>query len=67
LVKKKSSKRSSLIIWDSKSEAPIGDWFTLLWNQYPKTKNNHLASIPNIVEEKSNVLKKAYLAWVYEI
>jgi surface carbohydrate biosynthesis protein (TIGR04326 family) len=66
LVKKKSSKRSSLIIWDSKSEAPIGDWFTLLWNQYPKTKNNHLASIPNIVEEKSNVLKKAYLAWVYE-
>ena len=57
----------TLLVWDSDGTPPNGDWITVLWSDYPKTNEQCVISIPVLVEEKADMLKARYLAWIYEL
>lgn len=57
---------STWLIWDGEGDPPEGEWITILWKGYTK-KSKQTISIPEIVEEYADILKKRYLAFIYEL
>mgnify|MGYP006076058443 CR=1 FL=1 len=54
-------------IWDSDLIPATQDCPDVLWRSYIESKNEQMVSIPRLVEENSVVLKKRYLAWVFDL
>lgn len=64
---KNNFRNDVLLIWDSKSPPPKGDWNTVLWCQHADRYDANQVSIFDIVEKNSDVLRARYLAWIYEL
>lgn len=54
-------------IWDSDLMPPAEDCQDVLWRSYIESQNERLVSIPRLVEKNSVVLKKRYLAWIFDL
>lgn len=66
--KKNNLKPASLLIWDQEDDIPPeNNRRTLLWRSFGERDSVNLISLPRFVEENANILKKKYLAWVYEL
>jgi surface carbohydrate biosynthesis protein (TIGR04326 family) len=57
----------NLYLWDAdgmpqQSECPL-----ILWRSYSNSEYPNAVSIPKLVEEKSDILRSRYLAWVYDL
>lgn len=58
---------SKVIVWDTEGLPPVGDWTTVLWRGFENDTTPGVVSIPKLVEANADVLKKRYLAWIYEL
>jgi surface carbohydrate biosynthesis protein (TIGR04326 family) len=63
----KQPARTSLLIWDAEGEPPDGDWIPVLWRELVSNAQPDAVSIPALIETNADLLKKRYLAWVYEL
>lgn len=63
----KNLDRSTLLLWDMESQYPKGDWITVLWRSFTENDDANVISIPQLVEEKADILRSRYLAWLYEL
>ena len=64
---KKKPARTSLLIWDAEGEPPVGEWTPVLWREFVSNAQPDAVSIPALIETNADLLKKRYLAWVYEL
>ena len=64
---KKKPARTSLLIWDAEGEPPVGEWTPVLWRAFVAHAQPDAVSIPALIETNADLLKKRYLAWVYEL
>ena len=64
---KNNFRNDVLLIWDSKSPPPKGDWNTVLWCQHADRDDANQVSIFDVVENNSDGLRARYLAWIYEL
>jgi surface carbohydrate biosynthesis protein (TIGR04326 family) len=64
---KKKPARTSLLIWDAEGEPPVGEWTPVLWRAFMSNAQPDAVSIPALIETNADLLKKRYLAWVYEL
>lgn len=55
------------LVWDRDEDPPTGKWTTVLWRNFDKKDQQGIISIPRLVEENAEVLRKRYLAWIYEL
>ena len=58
---------TSLLIWDAEGEPPDGEWTPVLWREFVSNVQPDAVSIPALIETNADLLKKRYLAWVYEL
>ena len=58
---------TSLLIWDAEGEPPDGEWLSVLWRGFVPNAQPDAVSIPALIETNADLLKKRYLAWVYEL
>jgi len=58
---------TSLLIWDAEGEPPNGEWTPVLWREFVTSDQPDAVSIPALIESTSDLLKKRYLAWVYNL
>jgi surface carbohydrate biosynthesis protein (TIGR04326 family) len=56
-----------LFVWDAEGLPPEGDWTVVLWRDFAKSNFKNAVSIPSLVEDKADVLKARYLAWIYDL
>lgn len=56
-----------VIVWDDSGAPPVGDWGIVLWRSFGDAATPHILSIPKLVESNADVLRKRYLAWIYEL
>lgn len=63
----KDSGTSGLLIWDAEAACPPGATITMLWRSYPTADDLDIISIPQLIEESPDALRKRYLTWVYEL
>lgn len=54
-------------IWDSDLLPATKDHQDILWQTYIESKNDKIVSIPRLVEQNSVILKKRYLAWIFNL
>ena len=64
-LNKKYISCDTLLIWDCEEDYPINDPI-ILWKSYSSEELSHIISIPQIVENNADYLKKKYLAWIYD-
>ncbi len=57
----------SILIWDSDAPPPAGDFTTVLWSAYGASDSRDVVSLPRIVEQRADVLRARYLAWVHDL
>lgn len=67
VLKNSPDKSCTLLIWDAEGEPPVGDWTTVLWCSFRENDDSSVISIPKLVEEQAEALRKRYLAWIYEL
>jgi surface carbohydrate biosynthesis protein (TIGR04326 family) len=56
-----------VFVWDEEGIPPDGDWTVVLWRSFPESAFQSAVSIPKLVEDKADVLKARYLAWIYDL
>jgi surface carbohydrate biosynthesis protein (TIGR04326 family) len=56
-----------LIIWDNEGVASFDDETLLLWNSCCESASPKTISIPSLVEDRAEVLRQRYLAWIYDL
>ena len=59
-----------VLIWDSEYSPPYDPkdkQILILWRSYDSQNFSNIVSIPQRVEDHSDLLRKRYLAWIYEI
>jgi surface carbohydrate biosynthesis protein (TIGR04326 family) len=64
---KKKPAHTSLLIWDAEGEPPVGECTPVLWRAFVANAQLDAVSIPALIETNADLLKKRYLAWVYEL
>jgi surface carbohydrate biosynthesis protein (TIGR04326 family) len=64
---KKKHACTSLLIWDTEGEPPEGEWTPVLWREFLFSVQPDAVSIPALIETNADLLRKRYLAWVYEL
>lgn len=57
----------NLLVWDADGPAPSGNWKTVLWRGFVQSDDADAISMPTLVEDQADTLKKRYLAWIYEL
>jgi surface carbohydrate biosynthesis protein (TIGR04326 family) len=57
--------KSTLTIWDSKTDPVFKDSIIYTWNGYRESEG--IFSLFRYIDRNDQVLKKAYLEWIYEI
>lgn len=65
--KKKQPTCTSLLIWDAEGAPPDGEWTPVLWREFVSNALPDAVSIPALFETNADLLRKRYLAWVYEL
>jgi surface carbohydrate biosynthesis protein (TIGR04326 family) len=63
---KKKSSCTSLIIWDAEGAPPNGEWTPVMWRDFVSNAQPDAVSIPALIETNADLLRKRYLAWVYQ-
>jgi surface carbohydrate biosynthesis protein (TIGR04326 family) len=58
---------SCVFVWDAEGIPPEGDWTVVLWRSFSESSFQSAVSIPKLVEDKADVLKARYLAWIYDL
>lgn len=58
---------AKVVIWDADGSPPIGDCTTVLWRSFEDGVLPGVVSIPRLVDENADILRRRYLAWVYEL
>ena len=58
---------STLLIWDGDEPLPQGDWINIFWKDYKNSVGLEEISIPLLVEEQADLLKKRLLTWLHEL
>jgi surface carbohydrate biosynthesis protein (TIGR04326 family) len=56
-----------VFVWDAEGLPPEGDWTVVLWRSFAESAFQSAVSIPKLVEDKADVLKARYLAWIYDL
>jgi len=56
-----------IMVWDLDSEPKDFHGATLSWQRFEKKTSRNSISIPELVEQKSDVLRERYLDWVYNL
>lgn len=64
---KKDSGMQCILVWDIEDSPPADYDKTLLWRSCSESVSSDVISIPNLVEENADYLRKRYLSWVYEL
>jgi surface carbohydrate biosynthesis protein (TIGR04326 family) len=57
----------ALLIWDAEKSPPAGGWQVLLWRSFGEPSFPDAVSIPQLVEENADILRKRYLSWIHDI
>ncbi len=58
----------TLMVWDAEGRPPAGDWIPVLWQGFASDGDSpSYHSIPRRVEEKAELLRAQYLAWIHDI
>ena len=58
---------ASILIWDAEGTPPDGERTPVLWREFVSSAQPEAVSIPTLIETNADLLKKRYLAWVYEL
>lgn len=58
---------TKVLIWDVEEQPSPGDWTVALWRSLDVGTKPDRVSIPGLVEANAEVLRKRYLAWIYEL
>jgi len=61
------SKDCELLVWDVEGAPPLGEWIPVLWQGFKSTAQPTAVSIPALIEANTDVLRKRYLAWIYDL
>lgn len=56
-----------ILIWDSSEPPPIHRGTVVLWRSFASENSTTEVSIPALIENNANSLKKRYLAWIYDL
>ena len=56
-----------VFVWDAEGIPPEGDWTVVLWRGFSESSFQSAVSIPKLVEDKADILKARYLAWIYDL
>ncbi len=59
-------KSKVLLIWDSEDEAPTNYNTIIVWNSFKNSPESNIISAFDLVEEKSDLLRREFLRWVYD-
>lgn len=57
---------TTVLIWDAEVEPPPGDWIVVLWRGIVGDFSPGSVSMPHLVEENADSLRKRYLSWIRE-
>lgn len=57
---------TTLLIWDSESDAPDHAGLTVLWRAFAGERQRTV-SLPQLVELNADLLRKRYLAWIFDL
>jgi surface carbohydrate biosynthesis protein (TIGR04326 family) len=57
----------ALLIWDAEKSPPAGGWQVLLWRSFGEPSFPDAVSIPQLVEENADILRKRYLSWIHDV
>lgn len=55
------------LIWDLDIQPPTGDWMVVFWKKHGNDLEQNQISIPSLVEERADELKKRLLGWIYDL
>ncbi len=66
-AKEETGSGHTLLLWDSEAPPPKGPWRTVLWAGFAKETAEDTLSLPQLVEENAEALRKRYLEWIYEL
>lgn len=58
---------AKVVIWDAEGSPPLGDWTTVLWRGFGDGTIAGVVSISKLIEENADVLRRRYLAWIYDL
>jgi surface carbohydrate biosynthesis protein (TIGR04326 family) len=58
--------RLTFLIWDGDGVPPKGKWIPVLWRSHGEG-DDPVHSIPRLVEEQADALRKRFLAWIYDL
>jgi len=64
---KKSQDCSTLLIWDAEGPAPVEADVTVLWNSFGVGDKPGVLSLPRMVEERADDLRKRFLAFIFDL
>lgn len=56
-----------MLIWDAEGPAPIEAGITVLWNSFGEGDKPGVLSLPSMVEEQADDLRKRFLAFIFEL
>ncbi len=56
---------STLYIWDSSDPPPTVPGMRVLWQSFGGKKDDRTVSVPRLVEEHAQSLRRQYLAWIH--
>lgn len=62
-----TEKLAELLVWNVEGPAPVGSFKTILWRDYGDSISPNVFSLPRIVEENSEALRRRYLAWIFDL
>jgi surface carbohydrate biosynthesis protein (TIGR04326 family) len=54
-------------VWDAESLPPAGNWKTVLWSSFGEESSSEAISIPLLVEENADILRRRYLSWIHDV
>ncbi len=58
---------ATLLVWDLEDSPPADTGKTVLWRSFGDGVSPAVISLPKLVEENADALRKRYLAWIYEL
>jgi surface carbohydrate biosynthesis protein (TIGR04326 family) len=57
----------SLLVWDTEGEPPSSTWSKVFWRSFMTSPQLDSVSIPILIEDNADLLKKRYLEWIYDL
>jgi surface carbohydrate biosynthesis protein (TIGR04326 family) len=66
-LSEKKSNSISLQIWDVEGLPPVSDMVSVRWRGFVSGAQPDDVSIPELIEANADVLRKRYLAWIFDL